>query len=281
MYYPPVQFCPKCSVRFRNCYPQIHTNVYSYPSPEHAYSSVPIYSPMYNSMYSHLYRPQAGEITEILPVKDDPEATLISDPAEIKQYAQLMNVPLTLPLYIPPKPTQISGSGYGLHNPPQGTPGGSKVGGAHAAGYGASYYQENWQWLFGFKFPEYKATTCYRVFKTKVGKYKIPYPCFLTRDSQIDYWGWVKYPSNIEAILKEEIRSCLVYAEGAAKGAGVTAFIAAWEGGIAAAAAAGLSAAFSAWQIAMIDCLKKIPENIRQQVGYGIKWWITPLNDWH
>ncbi|GIP23306.1 hypothetical protein [Paenibacillus sp. J22TS3] len=229
-----------------------------------------------------MYRPQAGEVTETLNVKDDPEAILITDPNEIKHYAQKLNVPLTLPLYIPPKPTQISQSGYSQHMPPKVTPGGTHAGGAQgAAGYASSFYQEDWLWLFGFKIPEYKGTTCYRVFKTRIGKYKIPYPCFLTRDSQINYYGWVKYPRNIEELLKGEIKSCLIYAEGAAKGAGITAFIAAWEEGIAAAAAAGLSAAFSAWEIAMVDCLKKIPENIRNQVGYGISWWQTSLNDWH
>ncbi|MBV6716533.1 hypothetical protein [Paenibacillus chitinolyticus] len=267
MYHMPVNVCPCCG-GYSQIQPYGQSNL---NSPAHTYDS--------------MYRPPVSEITSVLPVKDDPQAKLITDPALIKHYAQKLNVPTTAPQHhISPKPTPISpGAGYQQKSPPHVAPGGSQSGGANheGAGYASNLFHRESLWLFGFKFPEFKGTTCYKVFTTIFGKSKIPYPCLLSRDSQIDYYGWVEYPQNLEAYLKQQINSCLYYAEGAAKGAGVTAFIAAWEGGIGAAAAAGLSAAFTAWQVAMVDCLKKIPENFRNQVGYGITWYITSLNDWH
>ncbi|PEV36710.1 hypothetical protein COK37_13225 [Bacillus thuringiensis] len=236
-----------------------------------------------DSYYSDLHecRFGYGEITQVLSEHDDPEAKLITDPQQVQLYSQALGISQSLPLIIPPKPKQISGIHHSSKKPPTSPPGGTLSGGASAYGGFPNFYEVNEKWLFGFNWPEYKGDFCYKVFKSRLGKYKVKYPCLLTRNSTIDFYAHAKFPRNTTEYLKTQINECMIYAEGAAKGAGITAFIAAWSEGWEAAAAAGLSAAFTAWQVAFGDCIKKIPENTRNQISFWLSWYQQSTNDWH
>ncbi len=239
--------------------------------------------------YKYLYYPswyrqqnyQLGEPFEIFDVQDDPQAQLITDPQQLQEYSNLLQVPTIVPLIVPtaeeiqesytnalPEPTQHFGS------PEQ------------YAGEGPGYLVAGSEliqrtiWLFGFKVPEFKLRTCHKVFKTPLGKFKIPYPCLYTRTSELHFWATVWYPRSIEEYLKQQINDCLIESRGAAKGAGVTAFVAALSGGPVVAAKAGLAAAFNAFKINFINCIQNIPLNVKRNVYYQVKWEQINATEW-
>ncbi|MFU8647442.1 hypothetical protein ACNA06_08965 [Lysinibacillus sp. RSDA_15] len=221
-----------------------------------------------------------GQPYDIVDVSDDPEAQLITDPQQLQMYTNLLQVQSFLPLIVL-EPEEIKENYSTFLREPQEV--NSPI--DQYAGDGPSYIggiglEKRDLWLFGFKVPEIKVSTCHKVFKTPFGKFKIPYPCMYTRNSEIHFWATIWYPYSFNDYIKQKIHECFIEAKGAAKGAGVTAFIGAFSGGPKAAAAAGLTAAFTAFKITFTQCLSNIPSNFRNDIKYQIKWEQIRTSDW-
>lgn len=136
--------------------------------------------------------------------------------------------------------------------------------------------------LFGVRYPEFKMDTCKKTYKTPFGKIRIKYPCLKTRESEINVYAFLTFPTDLEQFVKDQLNKCLDQASVAATTSALNTFYIT-PGTPIERVLAGISVGYQTLQSTFLACVQAIPswDTIRDNIDYGIDHEEIKINDWH
>jgi hypothetical protein len=211
-----------------------------------------------------------GQSINVLYDDNDPQATLISDPNQVQQLHQLLGIPNqnSVP-QLTPQNIEIMANPETITATTESNPQYTIM---DETTYGGmvptAIYPDPPRAFVSFYYPKYINSMCtIRIFGRK-----IKFNCPRLTKGRVPFFATVTYPRITPEYIVSEIKSCLRYAEGVAKGAGVTAFIYT-PGEVFAKAAAALTAAWAAFQIAIAECVSGITDFDRYKNLIRFKIW--------